>query len=66
MNDISAVSGLAELREFWAYGNGISNFAPLVGLNKLKVLMVSGNPIGDMADLKKIYPRLTKVDIQII
>lgn len=66
VNDISAVSGLAELREFWAYGNGISNFAPLVGLNKLKVLMVSGNPISDMADLKKIYPRLTKVDIQII
>lgn len=66
VSDISAVSGLAQLREFWAYGNGISNFAPLVGLNKLKVLMISGNPISDMADLKKIYPRLTKVDIQII
>lgn len=66
VSDISAVSGLSSLCEFWAYGNNISNFAPLVNLNKLTVLMVNGNPIRDTADLKKIYPRLKKVDIQIV
>lgn len=63
---IAAVGGLTELREFWAYGNSITDFSALVNLKKLKVLMISGNPVSDMADLKKIYPRLTKVDIQIV
>lgn len=62
VSDISAVSGLSSLEELWMYSNSISSVAPLSGLRSLKVIMLRDNPISDAEALRPLYPRLERLD----
>lgn len=62
VTDLSAVSGLSSLEELWMYSNSVSSVSPLSGLQSLNVLMLRDNPISDAESLRPIYPRLERLD----
>lgn len=62
VSDISSISKLGELRELWMYNNSVSKLEPVSKLPRLSVLMLSNNPISDPESIKEIYPRLTRID----
>ncbi len=66
ITDLTPVQGLSLLEELWMYGNQVSNLSALTGLTSLRVLMLNGNPIEDPDSVRAIYPRLERLDVDLL
>lgn len=66
VSDISAVSDLESLKELWIYDNTIKSIKPVSELRSLEVLMLAGNPVTDPETVRDIYPRLRKIDVDLL
>ena len=62
VEDISSVAGMEQLSELWMYENQVRNLESLRELSNLRVLMLKGNPIEDVESVEIIYPRLERID----
>ena len=65
MTDLSPVAGLPELEELWMYGNRVSDLSAVAQLPSIRVLMLRDNPAADYAPVRQIYPRLTRLDVNV-
>ena len=66
VSDLSAVSGLPELESLWMYGNRISDLSAVTQLPSIRVLMLRDNPVGDYGPVKQVFPRLTRLDVNVL
>lgn len=48
------------------YDNQVSSLTGLTGLESLRVLMLKGNPIEDLETVRAIYPRLERLDVDLL
>ena len=65
VTDLSPVAGLPELEELWMYGNRVSDLSAVAQLPSIRVLMLRDNPAADYAPVRQIYPRLTRLDVNV-
>ena len=59
ISDLSAISDMKELRWLGLNFNKVSNIEPLVGLKKLKVVMLTNNvglDYSDVEELRELLP----------
>ncbi len=66
VTDLTPVQNLTALEELWMYDNQVSNLSSLTGLASLRVLMLKGNPIDDLETVRAIYPRLERLDVDLL
>ncbi len=66
ITDITPVQGMTALEELWMYDNQVSSLTGLTGLESLRVLMLKGNPIEDLETVRAIYPRLERLDVDLL
>ena len=66
VSDLSPVKGLEKLSDLWMYQNQVSDFSPLEDVSSLQVLMIRDNPISDKTSLQKVFPRLSRIDVDVI
>ena len=66
VSDLSPVKGLEKLSDLWMYQNQVSDFSPLEDVSSLRVLMIRDNPISDNTSLQKVFPRLSRIDVDVI
>ncbi|MBM6920413.1 leucine-rich repeat domain-containing protein [Phocea massiliensis] len=66
VSDLSPIKGLEKLSDLWMYQNQVSDFSPLEDVSSLRVLMVRDNPISDKTSLQKVFPRLSRIDVDVI
>ena len=66
VSDISPVKGLSALGELWMYNNRVTELPALSGLESLRVLMLRGNPLTDTDAIREIYPRLQRIDLDLL
>lgn len=61
--DITPVEKLGNLQQLWLYSNRIEDISSVTNLSKLNVLMIYDNPIKNMEQIRSIYPRLKRIDV---
>lgn len=66
VEDISPVGGLSRLEQLWMYHNQVSDVGTVSELPALQVLMLRDNPVSNLEALRDIYPRLTRIDEDIL
>ncbi len=66
VSDIGALKGLENLQELWMYQNSTAKLDALRPLDKLSVLMLRGNPVSDTDVIRDIYPRLSRIDVDLL
>ena len=66
VSDLSPLTGLTALTELWMYGNNVSDVSPLTSLTNLTVLMLRDNPVENGEELRAIYPKLTRIDVDVL
>lgn len=64
--DLSPVAGLPALDSLWIYGNHISDLSPVTQLPSIRTLMLRDNPAVDYSPVQQIFPRLTRLDINVL
>ena len=64
--DITPVENLVNLRQLWLYSNQVGDISSVVNLPKLDVLMIYDNPINNVEEIQSIYPRLKRIDVDIL
>ncbi len=65
VTDLSPVAGLPVLEELWMYGNRVSDLSAVTQLPSIRVLMLRDNPTADYAPVRQIFPRLTRLDVNV-
>ncbi len=68
-NSISSVSPaqqLENLQQLWMYSNKVADISDIANLPRLNVLMLYDNPINNMETLRSIYPRLKRIDVDVL
>lgn len=64
--DISPVQRLMNVQQLWLYSNQVADISSVVNLPKLDVLMICDNPIQNMEEIRSIYPRLKRIDTDVL
>ncbi|MBQ8509988.1 MAG: leucine-rich repeat domain-containing protein [Clostridia bacterium] len=66
VSDISSLGSLTGLEELWIYQNKLTKVDVLTKLDSLHVLMIRDNPIIGVDPIRKIYPRLSRIDVDLL
>ncbi len=66
ISDLSPISGLPVLDSLWMYGNRIADVSVVTQLPSIRVLMLRDNPITDYSPVQQIFPRLTRLDVNVL
>lgn len=66
VSDLTPVAGMTQLNQLWMYNNRIKDISSLGSLNQLQVLMLRDNPIENPESIRSIYPKLTRLDVDLL
>lgn len=66
VSDISSLAALSSLEELWMYNNRVEKLTAVSKLDSLSVLMLRGNPLTDADAVRDIYPRLQRIDLDLL